>query len=154
MVKTLLPATATRAKPSPTPLPFQTSLGPPLGHSFNNPLSGERLSRFGPRNWGQSGGATFPPPRAHETKSPRATAPGANDTTRDIEQSPRGKDVLGQAAAGRETGPHRVHGRGAPAPSQGKDSAMAGLPRSTAAEDVSLLRVAEPLLDCHQPGLA
>src|SRR6266404_2579162 len=54
MVKTLSPATATLEKPEPTPVAFQTTGGPSLGHSLSRPLSDEMSSRLGPRNCGQS----------------------------------------------------------------------------------------------------
>ena len=59
MVKTLSPATATLEKPEPTPVAFQASGGPSLGHSLSRPLSGEMSSRLGPRNCGQSAAGAF-----------------------------------------------------------------------------------------------
>src|SRR5258708_3016603 len=55
IVKTLLPTTETLDMPSPTPVVFQASAGPPFGHSFSRPVSVETPSRCGPRNWPQSG---------------------------------------------------------------------------------------------------
>src|SRR5262245_3133894 len=57
IVNTLPSATVTDENPSPTPLAFQSSSGPSLGHSFSRPLSGERLSRLGPRYVGHDGPA-------------------------------------------------------------------------------------------------
>src|SRR5690349_21198433 len=41
--------------PTPRPLAFQAKRGPSASHCFSNPVSVDRLSRFGPRNWGQLG---------------------------------------------------------------------------------------------------
>src|ERR1700680_4696029 len=40
--------------PSPRPLVFQSTRGPPAGQEASRPVSLETPSRFGPRHWGQS----------------------------------------------------------------------------------------------------
>jgi hypothetical protein len=47
------PATATDGTPSPSPLAFHSSGGPPSGHSFRSPVSVETFVRSGPRHCGQ-----------------------------------------------------------------------------------------------------
>src|SRR5262249_42569631 len=54
------PAMETVEKPLPIPSAFQASGGPSVGHSFNNPVSGEWPSRFGPRHCGQSAPIVWP----------------------------------------------------------------------------------------------
>src|SRR5580704_4875428 len=44
--------------PSPTPVVFQSSLGPSAGHAFKRPVSAEWPSRFTPRHCGQSSAAS------------------------------------------------------------------------------------------------
>src|SRR3954468_24741837 len=48
------PTTAGEEKPAPRPFAFQSNLGPPAGHSFNRPVSGETPVRSAPRQPGQS----------------------------------------------------------------------------------------------------
>src|SRR5438046_8886535 len=54
MVKIREPAMDTLEKPSPIPVAFQASGGPPEGHSAKSPVSGDMPSRCGPRHCGQS----------------------------------------------------------------------------------------------------
>src|SRR6185437_3318505 len=44
---------ATVAYPAPSPFASHNIFGPPLGHSLSSPVSGEMLSRFGPRQVAQ-----------------------------------------------------------------------------------------------------
>src|SRR6266571_8381958 len=56
------PAMDTLENPTPSPAAFQASGGPEGFHSLSSPLSGDRASRFGPRQPGQSvGGAAKSP---------------------------------------------------------------------------------------------
>src|SRR5687768_9483325 len=81
IVNTRSPTTETDENPWPTSSLFQSSVGPSLGQVFSSPLSGEMLSRLGPRNWGQSAA----PARAAEPHSRAITK------KRVIEQSSKGR---------------------------------------------------------------
>src|SRR5438270_4246616 len=50
--------TAMLPNPSPRPVVFQASGGPPSGHFFSRPVSSDLPSRLGPRHWGQAPGSS------------------------------------------------------------------------------------------------
>ena len=59
VIKTRPPTTATLEKPAPIPSAFQRSFGPPSGHCFSSPLSGDFPSWLRPRQPGQAGSAAL-----------------------------------------------------------------------------------------------
>src|SRR6266850_1602873 len=77
---------ATLEKPTPTPVAFQASGGPEAVHAGRRPWSGERPSRLGPRQPGQSAGGAARRPAG--SARPRTNAARGRRIAKDMGETP------------------------------------------------------------------